>query len=294
MLPYVMVINIVVKEACEMYAEVKRRISIWRKVVISKNFFHEPSKFEPFEGEVKVVSKILKGPFYDITKFDARKVVALLSQIGNDRGQFKEGNAFHFYLRNRDGKEMKVLFTLAAKPTQDQPGNGVVSLFSRETGNFHAPKHSDLNHTLKRHYESDTKSFASHMKKLFRNNSEVKEADFPQVTIAAYMVWLFEIARRSVTSVENPTEKKKQLDDLPIGSAISRLLKLLEPGSEEICTFEDVFIRKDRFYCFEGTPGERREAINRINETLHLQELSKTFCSKERQVEELTEDLRRL
>ena len=258
-----------------------------------KNFFHEPSKFEPFEGEVKVGSKILKGPFYDITKFDARKVVALLSQIVNDRGLFQKDNAFHFYIRNRDGKEMKVLFTLVAKPTQDQPGNGVVSLFSRETGNFHAPKHSDLNLALMRHYKEDTKSFASDMKKLFRNNAVVNEADFPQVTVEAYVVLLFEIARRLVVSVKDPTERKKQLDDLPIGSAIARLLKLLKLGSEQVCTFENVFSREGKFHCFAGEPEKRREAINRMNETLHLQELSKMFCSNERQVEMSAEEFER-
>ena len=63
------------------------------------------------------------------------------------------------------------------------------------------------------------------MKKLFLNNEVVNDKGFPQVTIEAYMILLFEIARRSVTSVENPPEKKKQFDDLPIGSAIAGLLK---------------------------------------------------------------------
>ena len=258
-----------------------------------KKFFTEHSKFKPFKGTVTVNSVKLEAPVYDITKFDASKVVALLSQIVNDQGQFKEDNAFHFFIRNSDGENTKAVFKLTAKPTQHQPGNGKVFVYSWEMKDFHAAKYSDLNLALERRYKKNTKSFASDMKKLFRNNSNVNEADFPEVTIAAYMLLLFEIARRSVTSVENPTEKKKQLDDLPIGSAITRLLKLLALGSTEICTFKDVFIQKDRFYCFEGTPGERREAINRMNETLHLQELSKTFCSKERQVEELAEDIGR-
>jgi len=240
-----------------------------------------------------VGSKILKGPLYDITKFDASKVVALLSQIVNDRGQFQKDNAFHFFIRNRDGKEMKVLFTLTAKPTQDQPGNGVVSLCSRETGDFHAPKHSDLNFALKRHYIKDTKSFASDMKKLFRNNAVVNEAYFPQVTIEAYVVLLFEIARRLVVSDENSTPRKKQFDDLPIASAIARLLKLLKLGSEKICTFENVFSREGKFHCFVGEPEKRREKINRMNETLHLEELSKMFCSNERQVEMAAEEFER-
>ena len=174
-----------------------------------KKFFHVRSEFKPLAFKTTVGSEILEGPLYDITKFDARKVVALLSQIVNDRGHFQEDNAFHFFIRNSDGKGKKVLFTLTAKPTQDQPGNGVVSIFSEQTGKFHAPKHSDLNFAAERDYPEDTKSFASHMKKLFRNNAVVNEKHFPQVTIEAYVVLLFEIARRLVASDENSTYKKK-------------------------------------------------------------------------------------
>lgn len=262
-----------------------------------KKFFTERSKFKPIEGPVELNSEELGEPAYNITKFDARKVVALLSQIVNDRGQFQKDKVFHFFIRNHDGEEIKELFKLTANPRKHQPGNGLVSIFSKtETGDFipQAPKsYLELNFALKGHYKKDTKSFASDMKKLFRNNKVVNEAYFPQVTIEAYMVWLFEIARRSVT-VENPTEKKKQLDDLPIGSAIARLLKLLELGSEEICTFDHVFSPEGKFHCFAGEPGERREVIKKVNETLHLHELSKMFCSKEQQVAKLTEDLRKL
>ena len=253
-----------------------------------KKFFHKRhSEFEPFYVTVEVGSKILKEPAYDITEFDARKVVALLSQIVNDRGQFQKDNVFHFYVDNHDG--MKELFKLIARPTQDQPGNGLVFPFSTKTLDSHAPKHSDLNLALKHHYKNDTKSFASDMKKLFRNNAAVNEAGFPQVTIEAYVVLLFEIARRLVASGEDSTDTKMQFDDLPIGSAIARLLELLELGSEEICTFEDVFSTQGRFHCFAGKPEERREAIDRMNKTLHLQELSKLFCSNEEQVDELNE-----
>ena len=257
-----------------------------------KTFFLENYQFEQFKDEVTVASVKLEEPVYNITKFDAHKVVALLSQIVNNRGQFVDDNAFYFLIRK--GEENKQLFRLTANPSKDHPGNGSVSrLLSWEGSYFRAATHSYLNSALRGHYRKDTKSFASDMKKLFLNNEVVNEKDFPQVTIEAYMILLFEIARRSVTSVENPSEKKKQLDDLPIGSAIAGLLKLLELGSEDICTFDDVFSRKDRFYCFAGEPEERRKAINRMNETLHLQELSKMFCAEEQPVDVATEEFER-
>ena len=263
-----------------------------------KKFFPTET-FEPLEDDV---AELLKGSGYDITKFDAYEVVELFSRIVNDLRQFVKGNIFRFLIR--EGGEIEVLFQLVANPKQHQPGNGFLSLRKWKKDEFFSGKsYDELCVALNDHYEKNTKSFASQIKKLFRNNEVVNEKGFPQVTFEAYMLLLFEIARRSVTSVENPTDRKKQLDDLPIGSAIAGLLKLLKL---EICTFEDVFSRKDKFFCFEGEPGERREAINRMNETLHLhepskmnetlhlKELSKTFRSKERQVEKLTERVRML
>ena len=87
---------------------------------------------------------------------------------------------------------------------------------------------------------------------------------------------------------EKPNEKKEEFDVLPIGSAIARLLKLLELGK---CTFEDVFFPGGRFHCFTGKPKKRRTAIDKINmaisdyteqETLtkdhHLKELQEMYC----------------
>lgn len=252
-----------------------------------KKFFSEQSRFEPLNGSF---AEKLKGPVYDITKFGAHKVVALLSWIVNDQEQYKEKSAFFFLIHKDNGKRREALFKLTANPTKHQPGNGWVSLFFKNDGEFTpqaAKAYDELNFALKGHYKKDTKSFASDMKKLFRNNAVINQAYFPQVTIEVYMVLLFEIARRSVTSVDNPTQKKKQLDDLPIGSAIASLLKLLELGNEEICTFDHVFSGK--FYCFAGEPEERRRAIDMMNETLHLQELSKLFRSSKQQVDDVDE-----
>ena len=172
---------------------------------------------------------------------------------------------------------------------------------------YAAKSYAELCIALKDHYKKNTKSFASHIKKLFRNNEVVNEEDFPQVTFEAYVLWVFEIARRLVVSVENPTYEKKQLDNLPIGSAIARLVKLLELGNEEICSFDDVFHPKGKFHCFKGkaivrrkaideinkTTLERRKEIDGINEKTHLQELSEMFLSEKRQVERVAEELER-
>lgn len=87
-----------------------------------KTFFLENYQFEQFKDEVTVESVKLEEPVYNITKFDAHKVVALLSQIVNNRGQFVKNNAFYFLIRK--GKENKQLFKLTANPSKDHPSMG--------------------------------------------------------------------------------------------------------------------------------------------------------------------------
>ena len=226
----------------------------------------------------------LKGHVYDITGFDAEKVVALLSRIVNDRQEFKEGKTFYLLLNShgpRQDDNGEKFFKFAPHPSRDQPGNAIVS-----RGLGKGLTYNELNADLKSEYNGNTELFAQHIKSLFQDNSVVLEND-PQATYEVYILLLFEIARRLVK--ENaPTEKKKKLDDLPIGSAIARSVKLLELGKEETCSFDDVFCSSSKkFYCYTGEPKEREEAIHRINETAlsqieqmnHRKELEEMFRS---------------
>ena len=198
----------------------------------------------------------------------------MLSCIVNGRDQFKMNKTFYLLLRNgQENKpdEIEELFRLRARPTKHQPGNAIVSLRPRGKKKFTEPakKNEELNGALKAYYKEDTAedtaSFARDIRKLFKNNA-VANNNFPQAMFEAYMILLFEIARRLV-ELEDPSDKKVQYDVLPIGSAIARIVKLLEFGRTDICTFEDVFFPKSKFHCFTGEPEERRKAIDKINET---------------------------
>ena len=144
---------------------------------------------------------------------------------------------------------------------------------------------------MKAHYKN-TKEFAKDIKQLLKNNVDID--DLPQATFEAYMILLFEIARRLVQS-ESPSDKKGQLDILPIGSAIARMIQLLELGDEKTCTFEDVFLPGGKFHCFTGKPEQREKAIENINQVIFqstkqetvtekdcLKALEELFCSDER------------
>lgn len=200
--------------------------------------------------------------------------------------------------------DLEELFRLKANTTKNQPGNGIVFLRPRRKKLFKqsAKSYEELNGVLKADYDiyddegtlvlSDTKSFATDIKGLFKNNAQI--ANLPQATFEAYMILLFEIARRLV-KVDNPTEKKQQFDILPIGSAIARVILLLEHGDKETSIFEYVFLPGYIFHCFTGKPEVRRKAINNINKAIcniteqkavtkedYLKELQEMFCSGER------------
>ena len=262
---------------------------------------------EPMSEEEKPENtKKFKGPVYDITGFDAENVVALLSDIVNNKEQFKTNKTFYLLLQNshdaQPDDEME-LFRLKARPKPNQPGNGTVFLRPRGNKTFtqDAKKYDELHGALKAHYDEDTKSFAKDIKNLFQNNSVVT-GDIPQATFEAYMILLFEIARRLVT-VDEPSKMKEEYDVLPIGSAIARSVKLLE---EEKCTFDDVFLLEEKeekeekekkekkrknFHCYSKSPQKRREAIDNINKTTdtesnHLKELEDMFRSSKKVPEE--------
>ena len=231
------------------------------------------------------------GPIYlnDITGCDARKVIAVLVDIVNDREKFQVGQNFYLVLRNTvqpKDNQKEELFRLLANPSNDQPGNGRVFKLPREKMEFekNAKSYQAIKEALKAHYK-DTTSFAKHIKKLFQNNAEFN-SDFPEVTMEAYMLLLFEVARRLV-ELENPSELKKEFDKLPIGSAIARIVKLLE-YSEGKSIFEHAFSYDGKFNCFTKEPQDRKKAIDEINKAASVDAKGK----KKKLIKVATEELR--
>ena len=270
-----------------------------RQVKAHKIFFEDklPRDFKPLPKEdwPSSMPTDCEGNVYDITSFDGQQVVAVLSLIVNDRTQFKEGETFYLLIRNSsedhsEEAQYEPLYRLSALPTKHQPGNGIVVLRPKRSVEFPergGKRYGALGAALKIiYYKTNTTSFAEDIKKLFKGNTQNK--DIPEATMEAYMILLFEIARRLVKNIllKNPSEKKKEFDGLPIGNAVARLINLLELG---ISSFDDVFSSKGRFHCFKGEPHERRKAIETINEAIEtinegtvqppLKELQELFCS---------------
>lgn len=267
------------------------------QVTACQNFFCEKLSNVPerklLTGEKKPenMRSLEDGPIYlnDITGCDARKVIAVLVDIVNDREKFQVGQNFYLVLRNTvqpKDNQKEELFRLLANPSNDQPGNGRVFKLPREKMEFekNAKSYQAIKEALKAHYK-DTTSFAKHIKKLFQNNAEFN-SDFPEVTMEAYMLLLFEVARRLV-ELENPSELKKEFDKLPIGSAIARIVKLLE-YSEGKSIFEHAFSYDGKFNCFTKEPQDRKKAIDEINKAASVDAKGK----KKKLIKVATEELR--
>lgn len=203
----------------------------------------------------------INGEEIDITGWDANSVIGLLKAIVNDKEKYTERSTF------KTKKTNTICFQLLANPTKHQPGNGMITNMNTKQSRTH----EQLSTNLTKQYENDTCLFAEHIKAVFAKNSKIFKV--PEVTRDAYMILLFEIGRRLVED-ESGTEKKKRLDELPIASAIARLVKFME---ERKCTFKDVFKTNGKFHCFTGEPCEREKGIWNINYHHALTEIKQIF-----------------
>ena len=213
---------------------------------------------------------------FDITGWNAKRVIGLLKSIVNDREKYTEDSTFNFKITQTSGPGNS--FKLVANPSVDQPGNEVITNISANERANKSPRHGKLCETLKKRYKDDTRSFAKDIKDVFANNLKIFEV--PEVTRSAYMILLFEIGRRLVIDDEKSSDEKKKLDKLPIASAIARLVKLMEANR---CTFEEVFLKDHagrKLYCFSGDSHVRKEAISNIDYLHALNEIGEMFCQE--------------
>ena len=122
--------------------------------------------------------KKFKGRVFDITGFDGQQVVALLSYIVKKRDRFKPNQTFYLLIQGGDkNADFEEVFKLNARPTEQQPGNGIVFLRPKGRVRFtqSAKKYDELNGVLEAFYEADTRSFAKDIKQVFKNNVQVSD-----------------------------------------------------------------------------------------------------------------------
>ena len=235
--------------------------------------------FEEELGNISVKEQLI----YDITGLNAIEVVAKLKGIVNKQSYQDKTRTFYLGI----GPDPKIpnkfqrVFQLIPMPTADQPGSGILSRYRKQGKTY-----EKLLEDLKGLYSNDAR-FAKDVQNLFKNNNDA--AKFHPATVEVYMLLLFEIARRLVHQ-KSSTERKLKLDKLPIGSAIARIVKLLEAGE---CNLEDVFSKGGKFHCFSFEPDERKSAIKEINNAYEeyqaRHELSEMFSPVQQEQEQETE-----
>lgn len=244
---------------------------------MANNYSNQEKAYKEFFDGLS--SQAVEGTSYDITGWDGLQIIQLLIAVVNDT-RFKNREPFYMKINGAE------VFKLLPNPLPDQPGNG---LLWRGEGRGRSYIH--LLTQLQQKYGSDTYLFAQDLKKLFKSNKDI--GSFHSATQEIYMILLFEIARRQAKSSSDATRespKKRGLDKLPIGSAIVKIVKLLEVKG---CTFRDVFSPEGKFHCFSSTQNVRETAIRGINDA-HLAsyakcELREMFSSEQQEQEETGE-----
>ena len=119
-----------------------------KQVHASKTFF--VNQLPSFKGNALAEKdtpgnmKRFKGPIYNITGRDGQEVVSVLSSIVNDEDQFKKNKTFYLLIQGNPEDDLEELFRLQARPTKDQPGNGVLCFCAPEEKNG---LNDQLNHT---------------------------------------------------------------------------------------------------------------------------------------------------
>jgi len=253
---------------------------------LRKKLFDGVCNGRPFEAFIESLDKLevpAASYTYNITGMSAAHVIAILKSMVNNTKEdymYKEDTVFTFNIENSP----TISFSLEANPTPHQPGNGVIYRTGQRNDAY--PYNDEFVRQLNKEYPSSTKEFAQHIKRVFKNNSELLKYENNKIIQDVYFLLLFEIGRRLVKDGQNSTSKKRDLDDLRISEAITIIVELFE---NKACSFKDVFLKKGKYHCFSGKQEVRRIAITRLlkqvkelkQEELELKDLEELFYLEE-------------
>ena len=252
--------------------------------------YFEPNRFQVgyFKSSQVPKTKLpirvedVSGDVYDISGFTAHRVVGLLSQIVNSERWWTANKTFYLVIHSQSSPGRCDVYRLTGNPTAHQPGNGSIGMLARigdegpssqttSTREFEELKYVDLINALNEQYKDklqpsrldypqniEVAKFANDMMRLFQNNGSI--SGVPAAAAQAYMLLLFEIARRMVQ--KQKTAEARKLGELPIGCAIARALEILQDGTYE---FRDLFLPGEKFHCFSGEAELREEKICNIS-----------------------------
>jgi hypothetical protein len=264
-----------------------------------KNDFYKDVKLAPAEKPEELEYKDGEiGEVYDITGLSAIEVISVVTVIINDSDKYKRPTptvpnvtktvkTFYFLIKPKNNEdEAGKMFKLKANPTKNQPGNGAVCVMRFKAGKrnkYCAQRFKSYKKIIEELFQAKTqpRKFANIIQKLFKDNSDIGQAD-PAIA-ETYFLLLFEIARR-LSNKEDKTPEGERLDDLPIGSAIARIIELLLDAKGE--NEDEKYLKKELescCCCFKYKASGREKKIKEINKattgTAKIPSLS--FCENE-------------
>ncbi|XP_044163939.1 uncharacterized protein LOC114956488 [Acropora millepora] len=217
---------------------------------------------------------------YNITGMSAAHVIAIFKSLVNRKGRrgYRTGKVFTFNICRED--QPTISFQLIANPKRYQPGNGVIYRTGQRNDAY--LYNGEFVRQLKEKYPTSTKEFAQHIKRVFKNNSELLKCENNTIIQHVYFLLLFEIGRRlgdDMIVKEKYREGKQAFDSLPISEAITMIVKLFE---NEECRFEDVFLKEGKYHCFTGPdPGIRKNAIEKLNlKDVQFEDIKELFVKR--------------
>ena len=141
---------------------------------------------------------------YNITGKSAAHVIAILkSMVNNREGQYgySKGKVFTFKIKG----QQTISFTLKAYPTMNQPGNGII----QKNGHAIGRSYKNLTQELSMQYENDTETFATDMKRVFKDNSKLFKCG-NEILQDVYIHLLFGVGRRLVDIRISPKDAEQR------------------------------------------------------------------------------------
>ena len=234
----------------------------------SIEFAKHAAKFLDINHE-GLLRDISEGKKISIAGWSAKLVLGLIYQTVNCE-RFKRGGVFEFELRSSgNGKRTCLIIRLEAKPTENQPGNGRVSLhvicngnedlfdkgevFQVRTENVHTMTYEEILRVLELSRITGS-ALATKLCTLFRSCGDVMITE--NKIHHLYFLLLFEIGRRMVY-VPFKSFEARLYDKLPVAVSITKILHLLQ---RELISPSDVF----GFSIFRGSPDQREERMKNI------------------------------
>ena len=162
---------------------------------------------------------------------------------------------FTFVLRLSRYENNSLRIVLAANPTENQPGNGRISLHKGSSISF--PYYESFADILDED-EIDGSALAAAIRILFRSCGE--ESIHQDIMHEIYFFLLFEIGRRMVIESGQVSKSPlaKSYDHLPVAVTVVRIVDLFQRG---IISPADVFRSRGMYNIFTGLPNERRIRI---------------------------------